>query len=119
MTCDVVVVDDDADFAQSLVALLEYERYSVQSFPTPEAAFEWLLDGNRTHVVLLDLHTGGMSAQRFRALMISAPELQDVPVLMVSGDPRVRSIASSVGAVGAFQKPVDVDKLIRRLHDFC
>jgi FixJ family two-component response regulator len=119
MNCDVIVVDDDPDFALSLVELLEEENYRAKDFPVPEAAFEWLLAGNRTSVVVLDLHTPGMSAQHFRALMISAPELQDVSVVMVSGDPRVRAVASSVGAVDAFQKPVDVQRLIKKLGDFC
>jgi DNA-binding NtrC family response regulator len=119
MTCDVVVVDDDPDFAESLADLLRDEDYTVESFSTPEAAFEWLLSGNGTSVVVLDLHTGGMSAQRFRALLLSAPELHDVPVVMVSGDPRVGAVASSVGAVAAFQKPLDVESLMKRLDDFC
>ena len=41
--CDVIVVDDDPDFADSLVDLLEEETYRAMAFPTPEAAFEWLL----------------------------------------------------------------------------
>lgn len=118
MRCDVIVIDDDAEFADSLVELLEEEGYQATAFGTPEAAFEWLLAGNRTSVVLLDLHTPGMSAQRFRALMISAPEVRDIPLMMVSGDPRVRAVATAVGAAGAFQKPIDVENLIRRLEVF-
>lgn len=118
ITCDVIVVDDDPDFADSLVELLEEEKYRAMSFPTPEGAFEWLLEGNRTSVVVLDLHTTGISAQRFRALMLSASQLQDIPIVMVSGDPQVGVVAHSVGAVGAFQKPIDVERLMDRLHDF-
>ena len=118
IACDVIVVDDDPDFADSLVELLEEEKYRAMSFATPEGAFEWMLEGNRTSVVVLDLHTTGISAQRFRALMLSASQLQDIPIVMVSGDPQVGVVAHSVGAVGAFQKPIDVERLINRLHEF-
>jgi two-component system response regulator TtrR len=118
ITCDVIVVDDDPDFADSLVELLEEEQYRAMSFPTPEGAFEWMLEGNRTSVVVLDLHTTGISAQRFRALMLSASHLHDIPIVMVSGDPHVGVVAHSVGAVDAFQKPIDVERLIGRLHQF-
>jgi FixJ family two-component response regulator len=118
IVCDVIVVDDDPDFSDSLVDLLEEESYRAMAFPTPDAAFEWLLNGNRTAVVVLDLHTTGISAQRFRALMLSASQLQDIPIVMVSGDPQVGVVAHSVGAVGAFQKPIDVERLMNRLHDF-
>lgn len=116
--CDVIVVDDDPEFADSLVELLEEESYRAMAFPTPEGAFEWLLNGNKTSVVVLDLHTTGISAQRFRALMLSASQLQDIPIVMVSGDPQVGVVAHSVGAVGAFQKPIDVERLMGRLQEF-
>jgi DNA-binding NtrC family response regulator len=112
MTCDIVLVDDEADFAESLADVLRESGYTVETFETPEMAFEWLLGGGRAAVVLLDLRTPGMSAQRFRALQMSAPELRDLAVILVSGAPEIHQVAASLRVNAAFVKPVDVDGLL-------
>ena len=117
--CDVVVVEDDQDFSDAVRDVLTDEGYSASAFDTPEDALEWLLAGHRPAVVLLDLHTSGMSAQRFQALLISEGRLRDLPVIIVSGDPRVRAIARTVGASAAFEKPVDLERLLRIVDDCC
>jgi DNA-binding NtrC family response regulator len=112
MTSDIVLVDDEPDFAESLADVLRGAGHTVETFATPEAAFEWLLGGGHASVVLLDLRTPGMSAQRFRALQMSAPELRDIAVILVSGAPEIHQVADSLKANAAFVKPVDVDGLL-------
>src|SRR6476620_4354446 len=73
MGCEIVLVDDDPEFSASMASMLEDEGYEVHLFSTPEAAFDWLLTGGSASLVLLDLRTPGMSAQRFRALLMSTP----------------------------------------------
>jgi DNA-binding NtrC family response regulator len=118
MTCDIVVVDDEPDFANSLADVLRDAGHTVETFSTPEAAFEWLLGGGRALVVLLDLRTPGMSAQRFRALQLSAPELRDIAVVLVSGAPEIQQVAASLHANAAFKKPVDLDRLLETLDRY-
>jgi DNA-binding NtrC family response regulator len=112
MTSDIVLVDDEPDFAESLADVLREAGHTVETFATPEAAFEWLLGGGHASVVLLDLRTPGMSAQRFRALQMSAPELRDIAVILVSGAPEIHQVASALKANAAFVKPVDVERLL-------
>jgi DNA-binding NtrC family response regulator len=119
MACDIVLVDDDPVFSASLADILEDEGRRVHKFTTPEAAFEWLLTEGRASLVLLDLRTPGMSAQRFRALLMSAPELRDLAVVVVSGDPEIHKIAHAVGASAAFEKPVDVGRLLAVVARYC
>jgi CheY-like chemotaxis protein len=85
---------------------------TAESFATPEAAFERLLAKGHASLVLLDLRTPGMSAQRFRALLMSAPGLRDLPVIVVSGAPEIHRVAAALGSNAAFAKPVDVDRLV-------
>lgn len=119
MKCEIVLVDDDPEFAASLADILEDAGRSVQKFSTPEAAIDWLLAEGDARLVLLDLRTPGMSAQRFRALLMSSPRLRDVAVIVVSGDPQIHEIARAVGATDAFEKPVDVDRLLRVVDRHC
>jgi len=69
--------------------------------------------------VLLDLRTPGMSAQRFRALLVSTPSLRDMPVVVVSGDPNIRRIAGAIGASDALEKPVDIERLLETVDRHC
>lgn len=119
MECEIVLVDDDPDFAGSLADLLELEGHKVHCFYTPEAAFEWMLSGGSASLVLLDLRTPGMSAQRFRALLMSSPKLRNLAVVVVSGAPEVYKVAHAVGATEAFAKPVDVNRLLATVARYC
>jgi DNA-binding NtrC family response regulator len=117
--CDIVLVEDDREFAESLAEVLRDEGYSVTTFSTPGDAIEWLLGGQHATLVLLDLRTPGMSAQRFRALLVSTPALRDLPVVVVSGHPDIRRIAGSIGADDALEKPVDVARLLETVDRHC
>jgi len=117
--CDILLVEDDKEFADSLSDVLRDEGYGVTSFAMPEDAIEWLLSGKRAALVLLDLRTPGMSAQRFRALLVATPALRDLPVVVVSGDPNIRRIAGSIGASDALEKPVDMDRLLATVDRHC
>ena len=119
MPCDILLVEDDKEFADSLSDVLRDEGYGVTSFAMPEDAIEWLLSGQRAALVLLDLRTPGMSAQRFRALLVATPALRDLPVVVVSGDPNIRQIAGSIGASDALEKPVDMDRLLATVDRHC
>jgi DNA-binding NtrC family response regulator len=119
MVCEIVLVDDDPEFAASLAEVLEHEGHRVHVFDTPEAAFEWLLSAERASLVLLDLRTPGMSTQRFRMLLASALPLRDLPVIVVSGAPEASQIATAVGAVEVFQKPIDVRRLLLTVARHC
>jgi DNA-binding NtrC family response regulator len=119
MPCEIVLVDDDAEFAVSLAEILTLEGHKVDVFETPEAAFEWLLGGGRAQIILLDLHTPGMSAQRFRALQMSAPALNDLTIVIVSGEPTIHAVATSLDATAAFEKPIDVGRLLETVKRHC
>jgi DNA-binding NtrC family response regulator len=119
MPCKIVLVDDDAEFATALAETLTREGHEVDVFATPEAAFEWLLGGGRAGLVLLDLHTPGMSAQRFRALQMSAPALHDLSIVIVSGEPTIHAVATSLDAADAFEKPIDVERLLAVVRRHC
>jgi twitching motility two-component system response regulator PilH len=119
MVCEVVLIDDDPDFSGSLCEVLEHEGHNVHAFSTPEAAFEWLLSGGRADLVLLDLRTPGMSARRFRALLMSTPMLRDLDVVVVSGAPEANEIGNAVGASEVFGKPIDLERLLATVRRHC
>jgi DNA-binding NtrC family response regulator len=118
MACSIALVDDDSGFADVLAEVLRIERHEVHTFPTPDEALSWLLAGGKVDVVLLDLHTPGMSAERFQEILKSELPLRDLPIVIISADPDLRRTADAIGAEDALSKPVDVERLLTTIDRF-
>jgi DNA-binding NtrC family response regulator len=121
MPSSIVLVDDDEGFADVLAEVLRVARHNVRTFPTPDDALQWLLAGGKTDLVLLDLHTPGMSPEHFQEALRKALPLRELPIVIISGDPNLRTLADAMGIDDAIPKPVDVAQLLatidrRRLH---
>ena len=116
----IVVIDDDRDFADGLADYLRMEGgHEVRTFRLPEDALAWLVTGGTADIVFLDLRTPGMSAYRFRAILMSVPALRAVPLVVISGLPNIEDAATAIGAVGFLQKPFDLDHLLALIELHC
>jgi DNA-binding NtrC family response regulator len=116
----IVVIDDDRDFADGLADYLRIEGgHDVRTFRLPEDALAWLVTGGTADIVLLDLRTPGMSAHRFRAVLMSVPALRDLPLIVISGLPTIGDVATAIGAAGFLQKPFDLDHLLAIIEHHC
>jgi signal transduction histidine kinase/CheY-like chemotaxis protein len=82
----ILVVDDDQDFVRLLSRLLDnpVRRYEVHGAYTGEEALA-LARRWRPDLVLLDLALPGMQGARVAQRMRSAPDLRDIPIVVVSG----------------------------------
>lgn len=82
--CHVLIVDDSADAAASLVMLLELEDISAQSAPDAETALR-LVEKTSPLVLLIDIGLPGMNgyalAERLRAL----PRLAGSTLIALTG----------------------------------
>jgi DNA-binding NtrC family response regulator len=106
-----VLLADDDDDVRSIFELVLSEHYEVASAKNGDEALS-LARALRPHVFLVDWTfpdtSGAELVQRLRA---SAPELADVPVVIVSGMPHVGAFAERIGAISC-SKPCDVDQLL-------
>lgn len=106
----ILIVDDNTDFCDSFSDLLELEGYEAvrahDGFEALEAVKEDGFD-----LVLMDVKMPGMDGvETFSKLKEISPE---TPVIMLTAyavEDRIRT-ALREGAYGAFQKPVDFEKL--------
>jgi DNA-binding NtrC family response regulator len=116
----IVLIDDDRGFADALADCLRIAGdHEVQTFGVPDDGLAWLVSGGRADIVLLDLTTPGMGAHRFRALLTTVPRLRALPVVVLSGHPAIRDIASTLGAVACLEKPIDLDELLATIERHC
>jgi DNA-binding NtrC family response regulator len=107
----VLVVDDDAALSRTVHRLLTARGYEVVTVNSGQAAIDALL---RRHfdVVVSDIQMPGMSGVELLS-EVRAHDL-DVPVILMTGDPRIETAmeAVSVGALQYLVKPVDSDVLV-------
>ncbi len=111
-TAPVLVVDDDLDVRASMVEMLEAVGYAVATATNGETALAQIKKGMRPRLVLLDLHMPVMDGATFCARFREDPELQSIPVLVLSSDRSMAAHLTQNGATGFLPKPVQVDSLL-------
>lgn len=111
----VFIVDDDADFRESLSWLLEGEGYNTRCFASAEAFLEGY--DNTPGCLLLDLRMTGMSGLALQARIQERGWV--IPVIMITGhgDVDVAVQAMKNHAVDFIEKPFDDESIIKLVND--
>jgi CheY-like chemotaxis protein len=99
----ILVVDDDCDQRSAFADLLAFAGYVVVVACDGQEALDLLAGGLRPAVIVLDLAMPRVSGWTFLE-RVRATEHSSVPVLVTSGDARVRP---PIGAHACLDKPVD------------
>jgi len=113
-----LVIDDDHDILLSLQDVLEVEGYHVITASSGREALEYLRQGLRPDLILLDLMMPEVSGWAFRAWQRADPALASIPVVVVSGQGLSAQQVSQLGVAGYLPKPVDLDMLLDTVARF-
>jgi CheY-like chemotaxis protein len=114
----ILLVEDDQDTRENLAALLRQGGYDVVTAANGREAHEWLRRSPaRPSVILLDLSMPDMDGWHFRWQQVQDAQLAKIPVVILSGEGDVSTVATTLGAAGYFAKPVDPGSLLGALHD--
>lgn len=107
----VLVVDDESDIREAVAEVLADEGYVVHG---ASDGAEALRTARAVHpsIVLLDLMMPGMNGWEFRAAQKDDPDIQDIPVVVLSALGRV----SGMDAAGFIQKPFDLEELLSMIR---
>jgi two-component system, chemotaxis family, chemotaxis protein CheY len=114
----ILLVEDDFDVREALVETLREEGYRVDCAGDGEQALEYLRDGGRPGLILLDLMMPRMSGSEFRMVQRVDPALRDLPVVLLSADGRMDEKARALEVAGAIRKPIDLDELLAVIERF-
>jgi len=108
----VLVVDDEPLIAMALEAALEDVGYQVVTAANGRQGLERLAEAPRPDVVLLDMMMPVMSGPAMLAAMAAAPDLDGIPVIVLSSLPEeaVRVRAKDVAAI--LRKPYTVGEVL-------
>lgn len=110
----VLIVDDDVDGLAWVRALLELEGYATLIAQDGADALT-LARRFRPDLILLDLRMPVMDGPAFRHAQAHDPEIAGIPVVCMSAEPDVASVAQALDAAAWLRKPVQIDRLLETL----
>ena len=105
----VLVVEDDHDALNAVVAVLERLGLAIVTAESGEEAIGQLDKGLRPQLMLIDLMLPKVSGWDLLQYLREEPELREIPTVVITGFPRenLRVVANVV-----LHKPVDYDRLV-------
>jgi len=115
--CSVLIVEDDADLREMMAQLLSLEGFSAVTVANGREALQYLSQGDMPEVILLDLMMPVMDGWEFRRQQQADPLLSDVPVIVLSALDQAR--AADLEAAAFLKKPLDFDRLLALVRQYC
>jgi len=116
-THTILVVEDEDESRQALVEILDFYGFQAVGVANGAEAMDYLRVSETPPLIILDLLMPVMSGSRLRAALLQAPDLANIPVIVVSA---LDSFAvTEFGAVRTFTKPLDIDALVRVVRKYC
>ena len=112
----VLVVDDEAEFMETLVKRLRKRKLTVSGVTSGEAALEQLKE-TPFDIVVLDVKMPGMNGlDTLRELKKSYP-LVEVIMLTGHANMEVAIEGMDIGAFDYLMKPMEIDELLYKIQD--
>lgn len=114
----VIIVDDDRDTREMLMLALELEGFDVSSAANGLRLIS-SLQVDRPDAILLDVMMSWIDGfELCRAIKRNA-EFREIPVIFVSARKSAEDVERGIeaGAADYFTKPLDIDRLVRRLNE--
>jgi CheY-like chemotaxis protein len=111
----ILVVEDDEDAREALVALLRMKGYHAVPAGNGQEALEYLRHARIPDLIILDLWMPIMNGWEFREEQVKDPRLAEIPVIIVTA----LSDRTDVNANEVIIKPVDVEHLLSSVSQYC
>jgi CheY-like chemotaxis protein len=113
----ILVVEDNDDVRDMMAITLQLEGHQVVTASNGREALKALAQGTDPCVILLDLMMPIMSGWEFQEEVAKDPKLSEIPVVVITAAAGER--VKRTHAAAFIPKPIDVDKLLDVVCDFC
>ena len=116
MSYKILIVDDDADQRDFLIALLKFEGYDVEIAQDGNEAIKQV-KSTCPNLIISDIDMPDIDGITMVKMLRELPECSDIPILTLSGYSTGNlKMAMHAGANQALRKPVEMDSLIGIIH---
>ena len=112
---EVLVVDDDEDMLIMMQHMLMAEGYVPLISPNAQNAME-IISHRNPAMVLLDLRMIGIDGGDICQQIKSDPHTSSIPVIILSANHNIESIAKDCGADAYLTKPFSLEKFKEVFH---
>lgn len=112
----ILVIEDNDDVRDMMAVTLELEGHRVVTASNGREALYLLHHGVEPCMILLDLMMPVMNGWEFQKAVEREPQLRDIPIVVVSA---TGTDVNRTQAAAVLPKPIDVDKLLDVVEDFC
>jgi CheY-like chemotaxis protein len=111
----VLIVEDDAAARDGLATILQREGYHVATLPDGLKALDYLRDGARPDLILLDMLLPVMDGWNLLKEMQSWSRPLDVPIIIMTGMCLSPEWSAANGCRGFVRKPIAVNELLAEM----
>jgi CheY-like chemotaxis protein len=113
----VLIVEDDDSAREALSDCLEMEGFTVAAARNGREALDYLHQSPPPKVILLDLYMPVMTGWEFREAQKKDAAIANIPVVVVTafGSGMTKQIDANV----IMHKPLDLDRLLTVIRDYC
>jgi len=113
----ILVVDDDLPIIVLMRALLKEYGYEPVTASTGAEALEKARQ-HHPDLILLDRYMPGMSGDEVIPALRAEPGLDQVPILILSGEPIAPAELIRLGVNGSILKPFDINDLVEQIRTY-
>ena len=116
----VLVIEDDGDLRESMVAILEACGYPALGAANGRDALSMLRNQpRRPGLIVLDLMMPVMDGWQFRIAQLKRDDLAAIPTVVCTARSDAEARALSMGAIACIRKPIDFDSLLDLVEAHC
>jgi CheY-like chemotaxis protein len=113
----ILLVEDNDDVREMMAVALELGGHTVLPAVNGREALAMLRERPHPCLILLDLMMPVMNGWELRAALQKDPNLAEIPVVVVSAV--TADIAQRLGGTQYVPKPVDIDRLLDVVCEYC
>lgn len=115
----IFLIEDDEDIRVIVERILSMREYNVITAVNGQDALRVLKTGLVPHLILLDLMMPVMDGAEFRRQQRELfPQLNSVPLLVMSADGQIQQKLKNFSASGYIKKPMDLDNFLQVIQNF-
>lgn len=113
----ILIIDDDIDFLQTIRIVLSERGFKVETTFTQDYIYEHIISF-KPDLILLDINLNGADGRNICMGLKNHFRTKDIPIILVSGDVKIKDDYLKYQAEDFIEKPFDYDSLVIRLKNY-